>query len=141
MADISGGGCRYKYDGRKFFGKWLDVFAPGLTLCQYEQFIKDAFVWHVFSFGLLPERSFLTGDEARAAYNAARKSGAEYILLWSDENEPLPLPEKYSTAEKIKEREAAELYIVGKNFEWTYVETHETSCGLGPYFMRAPARG
>ena len=28
----------------------------------------------------------------------------------------------------------AEVYVVGKNFEWTYIKTHESSCG--PYFMK-----
>ena len=37
-----------------------------------------------------------------------------------------------NTAEALDD--FVEIYVVGKDFKWTYIKTHEDMCG--PYFMR-----
>lgn len=56
--------------------------------------------------------------------------------LWYDE-ETIPLTEEFYNADKLEtsDGEHSEFYIVGKDFAWTYIVTHEIGMGLGPYFM------
>lgn len=78
----------------------------------------------------------MSGNAARNAYNLADKTDAVSFELWYDEK-PRPLPEQYDTAEKIESDDGtAEIYIAAKDFSWTYVVTHETDWGCGPYFMQ-----
>ena len=122
-----------------FYAKWLKTFSPQMTDEQYRQYIDGAFLWHAFSFQLIPKESFLEGDAARAAFDSADKSGAEFIRLWSDEN-PRPLGRDLKAADIENDDKDIEFYAVGKGFGWTYVVTHETGCGLGPYFMYSHAQ-
>ncbi len=128
---------RKNYENRPFFAQWLKAFAPSLPRENYEKYIRGGYVWHIFSWRLIPDGSYFERDAARAAFDIADKEGAKYIFLWADGEKPAALPEKYFTAAGIESDEnAQEIYVVGKNYEWTYVVTHETSCGCGPYFMK-----
>lgn len=130
------------YFGRPFFARWLESFAPSLSREDYGKYIKGGYVWHIFSWRLVPDGCFKERDAARAAFDRADKTGAKYMFLWSDARMPAMLPERYFTAAAIENSDdCGEIYIVGKNFEWTYVVTHETSCGCGPYFMKKQIRG
>lgn len=119
----------------QFYAKWLKTFAPHLTSAQYNEYIRDAFIWHVFSFEIVPANSFLEGDAARAEFDKVNKDGAQCIRLWGDD-EPRPLDRKLKAADiERNNQNAIEFYAVGDGFKWTYIVTHETCCGLGPYFM------
>ena len=132
---------RRRYANRPFFVKWLKNFAPLLSDGNFDRYIDGQYVWHIFSWRLIPDGSYEIGDAACAAFDNADKEGAKYIFLWSDGEEPDNLPEKYFTAAGIESDDSVgEIYIVGRNFEWTYVVTHETSCGCGPYFMKKRTR-
>ncbi len=126
---------RRRYANRPFFVKWLKNFAPLLSDGNFDRYIDGQYVWHIFSWRLIPDGSYEMGDAARAAFDNADKEGAKYIFLWSDGEKPDALPEKYFNAAGIESGDS-----VGKNFEWTYVVTHETSCGCGPYFMKKRTR-
>jgi hypothetical protein len=126
------------YKKSEFFGKWLETFAPNMTESFYQRRIHNQFVWHVFSYELIPAESFLQGDAARQAYNKVNKNGAICFQLFCDD-EPKPLPKEFDSAEKLEiaDGEYSEFYAVGKDYSWTYILTHETCAGLGPYFMFA----
>lgn len=34
---------------QKLINQWLRHFASGLTKDQFEKYVKDQFIWHVFS--------------------------------------------------------------------------------------------
>ncbi len=126
------------YKKSEFFGKWLKTFVPYLTESFYKRRIHHQFVWHVFSSKLVPTESFLQGDVARQAYNKVNKNGAICFQLFCDD-EPKPLTKEFDSAEKLEiaDGEYSEFYAVGKDYSWTYILTHETCAGLGPYFMFA----
>lgn len=126
-----------EYKKHNFFAKWLNTFAHQLTEEHYQQRVRGQYVWHVFSFELIDKSSFLQKDAARKAYDAVDKKGARCISLWWEEDELRALPHNLDNARNIEMSDISnsEFYVVGANFEWTYVVTHETACGLGPYFM------
>lgn len=128
----------------EFEKKWIATFATNLTAQERERVgigTDKGYLWHAFSYGLVPA---LVGDEARNAFNVIEKDGASEFfydfrcapLRCSKKLEKLSL--KHFTAEGIDTDEnAVELYIIGKNWEWCYIVTHEESLGLGPYFCCA----
>ena len=124
-------------NGKEFSDKWIRVFAPNITKSQYNKRIRNQYIWHAFSWYMIPKDLYLEGDAARTAYNDVDKIGAIRYQLWFDES-PVPLTENFDTASKIEtpDGDYAEFYVVGKDFAWTYIVTHETAMGLGPYFMR-----
>ena len=74
---------------------------------------------------------YLVGDEAKKAYNSIDKNGALYVEL-DDDNGVQDVTWELSRAEEIDK--FCELYVVGRDFEWTYIKTHEPACG--PYFFK-----
>lgn len=123
-------------NSKEFLDKWIRSFAPNITKSQYDRRIRNQYIWHAFSWEIIPKGTYLEGDEARSAYDSADKRGALSFQLWFDES-PIPLTEEFFSSEKIEtpDGDYAEFYVVGKDFMWTYIVTHETDMGLGPYFM------
>ena len=122
---------------KEFLDKWVCTFAPNITKSQYKKRIHNQYIWHAFSWNIIPKGTYLEGDEARNAYNDVNKDGAICLQLWFDEF-TTPLTEDFDSVDKIEtpNGDYAEFYVVGKDFAWTYIVTHETGMGLGPYFMK-----
>lgn len=121
-----------------FLKKWLKTFAPEMTAEQYDRYVKGQYIWHTFSWDIISKEKYLKGEAARKAYDKADKSQAMCFKLWYDEKLSA-LTAEFDTAEKIESADCPypEFYVVGKNFSWTYIATHEIECGCGPYFMKA----
>ena len=113
---------------------WLSHFASGVPASDVRKYVLDTgnYIWHVFSWKLLPEEMYLTGEQARRAYDAAEKEGAFYLDGFGG-RESEPLRPDMETARAIEAW--TEVYVAGKEFEWTYIKTHEDDL-CGPYFMR-----
>lgn len=121
------------YKKNDFFARWLKEFATDLTDKQYRKYIHKQYIWHAFSYNIIPKEKYLEGDSARQAYDKANKDGAISLQL-DFEDKPTALTEEFDTAKKIEDYD--EFYVVGKDFSWTYIVTHETDIGIGPYFMQ-----
>ncbi len=119
-----------------FWDRWLKEFVPDLTDDLYRKYIHKQYLWHAFSWNIIPKEKYLEGDEARKAYDKADKKGAVCLQL-DFEDEPTSLTEEFDTAEKLESSEGdyAEFYVIGANYSWTYIVTHENCMGLGPYFI------
>lgn len=89
------------------------------------------FLWHAFSWQLLPDGAYLTGDDARRAFEEANKDGAIEINPFDNEPQSAALPSTLRNAKAIKAF-TEEYYVAGRDFAWTYIQTHEGECG--PYF-------
>ena len=123
-------------DLEEFKKKWIEVFAAGVP----ERHIKNRllstdklenYIWHLFSYGFIPEDTFLSGDEARKAFDKVDKAGASYIVPFERRAHVKDItPGSSSSADAEK---YTEIYFVGKNYQWTYIKTHETE-QCGPYF-------
>lgn len=123
---------------KEFARKWLENFAPEMTKSQYEKRHVNEYIWHVFSWKIVPDGKYLCGSEARKAYDETVKRGAMYINFFDDFSELLPITKDMYKAEQLENN--PETYVVGRDFSWTYIVTHETVCGLGPYFMKIKGR-
>ena len=112
----------------------MNHFASGISKEDIKKYVVSTgnYIWHVFSWKLLPEETYLVGDEARRAYDAADKKNAMYIDAFGD-GVCKALDDKYEKAASLEV--LTEVYVVAKDFSWTYIKTHEEDF-CGPYFCR-----
>ena len=117
----------------EFSSKWLSCFAKDISRKDIEKYVISAgsYLWHVFSWGLIDEKLFLKGDDARKAYDKIDKHNALYIN-WFEDDETNNYTVALNTADTVDK--TMELYVVASDFSWTYMKTHECMCG--PYFMK-----
>lgn len=118
----------------EFYNKWLAVFAFGIPEAKIRKHVRSIgnYIWHVFSWELLSEDQYLVGEAAKRAYDEMEKQGSLYID-WFGEGCVKDMPRDLNTAKALDKY--VEVYVVGKDFHWTYIKTHEDMCG--PYFMKA----
>lgn len=77
----------------------------------------------------------LEGKEARAAFDALDYDTA-YIFRWGfQEGITCAGVTARVTAAQLDQDEGTDVYVVGRDFSWTYVHTHEDGW-MGPYFCR-----
>ena len=121
----------------EFIKKWVEVFAAGVP----ERDIKNRllttgriqnYIWHLFSYGFIPEDSYLSGDEARKVFDEIDKAGASYIVPFERKAHVKAITHELSSSADAEKY--TEIYFVGKNYCWTYIKTHETE-QCGPYFL------
>ncbi|MBQ9806010.1 MAG: DUF4275 family protein [Clostridia bacterium] len=117
----------------EFYEKWLEHFSIGISKQDLKKYVVSTgnYLWHVFSWELLEEKKFLVGDQAGAAYDKADKRGAIYIEWFQDEKTH-DITWDLNTADALDNM--VEVYVVARDFSWTYIKTHEGMCG--PYFMK-----
>ena len=117
-----------------FERRWLTLFAGGVSADMLKKYVlaPGNYIWHVFSWELLPQGSWLEEDEAWKAFDAADKTGAKYHKPFATPGSPAP---KYHSpcAEDLDQQ--TEIYVIAADQSWTYIKTHEGD-GCGPYFCR-----
>ena len=124
---------------KEFEEKWLTSFTAGIPQKQIEKHVtsRGNHIWNVFSWKLLPEGSFLVGDEAREAYNQLSHRERETALFIEPFGQKFPesfsLTWQESSAYHLDQR--IEVFVAAKDFSWTYIKTHEGD-HCGPYFYR-----
>jgi hypothetical protein len=117
----------------EFYSKWLSRFAENVSRNDIEKYVISTgnYLWHVFSWQLLDENAFLTGDSAQKAYDKIEKQDALYIE-WFEDDDAKDLTANLNTSKALDEM--TEIYVAASDFSWTYIKTHESTCG--PYFMK-----
>lgn len=120
---------RLAEEGRAIADRWVSVFGAGADPQMIEEHVLNAgYYWHLFSWVEVP---CLEGEEARRAFDAMDYDEAYIFFDWSFHVETIG---KTTAAELDKG--CSDVYVVDKNFRWTYVHTHEDGL-LGPYFCQA----
>ena len=78
------------------------------------------------------KRQCLTGEEAEQAFNNENKKSC--YIFYQHINDVLILEnaDGFNANDLMEE---SDVYVVDKDFNWTYVKTHEDGW-LGPYFSR-----
>ena len=114
--------------------KWLSVFGKEVD----KELIKEHVIsygnhlWHLFTWGEVP---CLQGDDARKAFeNLQYEKAIRFYDGYAGHIEKVSEIEKISAKAVDKDRES-DVYIVAKDFSWTYVRTHEEGW-CGPYFCK-----
>ncbi|MED4794742.1 DUF4275 family protein [Priestia megaterium] len=119
--------------GELFRKRWENEFASALSASQKKQIYMDQFLWHAFSYEKLP---CLQGEQAIQAFEQQIKNYC-YLLFEHDERVLQLSKCKHLTSADLSGNAnmyLEDLYVVDEDFTWTYVITHESSCG--PYFYR-----
>ncbi|QDZ80107.1 DUF4275 family protein [Priestia megaterium] len=119
--------------GELFRKQWEHEFASALSASQKKKIYMDEFLWHAFSYEKLP---CLQGEQAIQTFEHQVKNDC-YLLFEHDERVlQLSKCKNLSTTDLSGDTNMylEDLYVVDKDFTWTYVITHESSCG--PYFYR-----
>lgn len=124
---------KFSMTKQRFQNQWLRHFAHGLSKKDFEAHVKEKFIWHVFSFGLLSPENLLIGDAARDAYNSKDKTQCIYCDMFGNNGVTDQNSSCCDTAEKI-DAGFLEFYVVSKDYSWTYIKTHEGDL-CGPYFL------
>lgn len=132
-----------KMTRNEFANKFLKVFCSHIPQKQLKKFHigtgKKHFLWNVFAGKLVP---CFEGDAARKEYDKVDKTCAEEIIydncarVTSDAYSSI-LSQQHLTSRDIDESGLMEFYVVGCDFAWCYVITHEFDL-CGPYFCYNP---
>ncbi len=125
---------KFSMSKQKFINQWLRHFAKGVTKEQIEQYVKDQYIWHIFSWEMIKSDGLLVGNDARQAFNETEKINCIFCDMFGNGGVTDKLLPQYDTAEKIDENQI-EFYVVAKDYSWTYIKTHEGDL-CGPYFLR-----
>jgi len=119
---------------QRFINQWLRHFAKDISEKDIAKYVKNQYVWHIFSQNLLNTDTFLVGDAARSAYDSADKSNCIFCDMFGQNGVTDKNIEIYSSAKEIDSK-ITELYVVSKDYSWTYIKTHENNL-CGPYFVK-----
>ena len=114
--------------------KWLSTFGKGVDKNIMEEHVTSYgnLLWHLFTWGEVP---CLQGEDARKAFDELQYEEAiRFYDGYAGHIENVSVIEKI-TAKAIDKDCASDVYIVAKDFSWTYVRTHEEGW-CGPYFCK-----
>lgn len=116
-----------------FKDKWLNTF--GKELLQENKYYH--YLWEVFF--LKPKNKFLCGIEATKEFYKVDRKNAISIEMWFEE-ETNEYDKKYYDNVIFNQEEdkgiIPELFVVSKDWNWTYVCSHEDDdAENGPFFM------
>ena len=117
---------------KEFAQKFLEVFAQKILKGKSKDYL-----WSIFSNKLVEH---LEGESARKEYDKVNKKNAfeiQYDNGYIGDKKLLPLKKEHLTAKSIDGDSLAEFYVIGKDFSWCYIITHEFN-DCGPYLCYAP---
>ena len=117
-------------DNHEFIEKWISVFGNGVDKKLIEDHVTSYgnHLWHLFTWGNV---TCISEDEARKEFDALEYTEAiRFYDGYSNNIDKISVIEKLSANEVDKDKHS-DVYIVAKDFSWTYIRTHEF--GIGPY--------
>ena len=124
-------------NGAHYRSKWRKHFASHLTLVEQERIFMlpnsnySSYLWHIFSWD--KKRHYMLVD-ANEAFNKLSKR--KCIIFHQFSEEVLIVDDARGLrAELFKQFPFDDIYIVDEAFTWSYIVTHESSCG--PYYTEA----
>ena len=121
-----------------FVNKFIENFVPSIPIKKLKKlkcYAPDyGYLWMICEHNLVEN---LKGKDAMIAYDNIDKTGAiefQYDNGFMGDDISIPLTKKNDNSSKIQNNGLIEFYIIGKNFSWCYIVTHESN-GCGPYFI------
>lgn len=120
---------------RKFKSMFIKEYASDVPEDKLYKYVvsNGNYIWHLFSWELLSADKYLEGEEAKKAYDMCDKSNA-IVYVEVPEGEFFKIKNTYMYSKEIEEQ--GEVYVFAEDLSWVYINTHEESIGLGPYFIR-----
>lgn|SRR5690554_5281800 len=124
----------------EFEEKFLNMFANNISdkVRKKNKIGKKygGYLWYIFSQNLYP---CFEGIKAKNEYDCVDKTNAfeiQYDNGFIGDRQTNFLYDVHLTAKGIDEDELFEFYVIGEDFSWCYVVTHERDL-CGPYFCYA----
>ena len=117
-------------NNRELIDKWISVFGKDVDKKMIADHVTSSgnLLWHLFTWGNV---SCIKGDDARIAFDKLQYTEAiRFYDGYSNHIEGISIIDKIS-ANYVDKDKKSDVYIVAKDFSWTYVRTHEFD--LGPY--------
>ncbi|PHV70694.1 hypothetical protein CS063_09185 [Sporanaerobium hydrogeniformans] len=121
--------CDSPVSSTKLKQKWREVFLSKLNKQEQKKIYINQFLWHGFSYEKI--NCISKGKARRALINHKKNE----VFVFYQHKEAAYI---YKNASKIKASDFDmddDVYVVDKDFQWTYVKTHEKMCG--PYFTKS----
>ncbi len=115
--------------------QWEESFANHLSVKEKKSiYLHDedgicGYLWHLFSY---ERRLCLKEEQADIAFNNEMKKSSYVFYQHSDDAFILENASSLKADDFLSEED---VYVVDRQFNWTYVRTHETGY-CGPYFYR-----
>ena len=116
------------------YKQWLTAFGKGADLKDLADHVLSSgnCLWHLFSYDYVPS---LDGKAAKRAFDKLKYTEAiRFSIGFSERIEDVCEIGKLS-AKELDDSNEWDVYIVAKDFSWTYVRTHERDY-CGPYFCK-----
>lgn len=116
------------FDEEEIRELWDNTFANNINKETRDSIHYNQFKWHIFSY---EKQDCLNAEEARIAFDTESKD--ELYMMY--QNSPRTI--HCSQAKEIVATDfdnQQDIYIFNKDLNWTYVHTHESTCG--PYFYK-----
>lgn len=121
-----------------FVREFIENFVPSISVKQLKKlkcYAPDhGYLWMVCEHNLVEN---LKGKDAMSAYDAIDKTGAiefQYDNGFMGDDASIPLSKENDSSIKIQNNGLIEFYVIGREFSWCYIVTHEHD-GAGPYFI------
>ncbi|MBR1954736.1 MAG: DUF4275 family protein [Clostridia bacterium] len=121
-----------------FVKKFIENFVPSISFQRLKKSKcyppNHGYLWMVCEHDLVEN---LKGKDAMDAYDSIDKDGAiefQYDNGFMGDDIAIPLSKANDSSIKIQNNRLIEFYVIGKNFSWCYIVTHECD-GCGPYFI------
>ncbi|WP_430507761.1 DUF4275 family protein [Rossellomorea marisflavi] len=130
VRDIPGWGAYLKKERETHFaGHLSDKEKQSIYLLDADGF--GGYLWHLFSY---KKKKCLEGEKAEVAFRDQRKHSC--FIFFQDTEDALLLEDASGfDVIDLSSEVGRDIYVVDKQFRWTFVLTHETDW-LGPYFSR-----
>jgi len=115
--------------------RWEKSFANHMTRNEKEAiYLYDndgccGYLWHLFSY---EKKDCLKSEVAEQAFNNEQKN--ECYVFYQHTNDAIEIEGAYELKATDLKNEF-DVYVVDKDFSWTYVNTHETGW-IGPFFCK-----
>lgn len=120
---------------RKFKDMFIKEYASEVSKEKLYKYVisNGNYIWHLFSFELIGSDKYLKDEAAKKAYDQCNKSNA-IVYKEISKNEFFKIIDAYMTSKYIED--GGEIYVFAEDMSLVYINTHEESIGLGPYFIR-----
>ena len=124
----------YEMSEDELIKKWLKVFGKNVDKKLVEEHVTSYgnHLWHLFTWGEVP---CLQGEDAKQAFDELEyEEAVRFYDGYANHIEKVCVINKV-LAKAVDKDKASDVYIVAKDFSWTYVRTHEEGW-CGPYFCK-----
>lgn len=118
----------------KFQNEFIKIYASDVPIDKLKKYVigKGNYIWHLFSWDLIEQNKYLTGEKAKEAYDKCNKDNA-IIYEECPEETFSKIDKRYMCSKDIAG--CGEIYVFAEDMSWVYINTHEESLNLGPYFI------